>query len=111
MPSSSSICAMRSLSSRENEIDSPWLPSRSVVSKIEIFICFYEQRSCSQVGCNYLQRSNFYFLRSCRERQLNTSGEDLKESTWGHYPREYVVRGPRRDCRISRFMARAFWFK
>src|SRR5213595_1476852 len=100
MPSSSSICAMRSLSSRENEIDSPWLPSRSVVSKIEIFICFYEQRSCSQVGCNYLQRSNFYFLRSCCERQLNTSGG---------FEREYVgalssrVRCLRSQARLSNF--------
>src|ERR1039457_2199321 len=38
MPSSSSFCAMSSLSSTENETDSPWVPSRSVVSNVEIFM-------------------------------------------------------------------------
>src|SRR5215831_16298053 len=38
MPSSSSFWAMTSLSSTEKEMDSPWVPSRSVVSKVEIFI-------------------------------------------------------------------------
>src|SRR5438105_10086250 len=38
MPSSSSFCAMTSLSSTENETDSPCVPSRSVVSKVKIFM-------------------------------------------------------------------------
>src|SRR5205823_2192051 len=38
MPSSSSFCAMISLSSTEKEMDSPCVPSRRVVSKVKIFI-------------------------------------------------------------------------
>src|SRR5271157_2242460 len=37
MPSSSSFCAMTSLSSTEKETDSPCVPSRSVVSNVKIF--------------------------------------------------------------------------
>src|ERR1022692_3701775 len=37
MPNSSSFCAMSSLSSTEKETDSPWVPSRRVVSKVKIF--------------------------------------------------------------------------
>src|SRR5215469_15261189 len=38
MPSSSSFCAMISLSSTEKETDSPCVPSRRVVSNVKIFI-------------------------------------------------------------------------
>src|SRR5258707_1319330 len=45
MPSSSSFCAMTSLSSTENETDSPCVPSRSVVSKVKIFILLFGGQS------------------------------------------------------------------
>src|SRR5579871_2102334 len=45
MPSSSSFCAMMSLSSTEKEMDSPCVPSRRVVSKVEIFISTPNQRN------------------------------------------------------------------
>src|ERR1017187_8122312 len=40
MPNSSSFWVMMSLSSTEKEMDSPCVPSRRVVSKVEIFIEF-----------------------------------------------------------------------
>src|SRR5258706_2684037 len=43
MPSSSSFCAMTSLSSTEKETASPWVPSRRVVSKVWIRIMFNSQ--------------------------------------------------------------------
>src|SRR6266576_1606535 len=80
MPSSSSFCAMISLSSTEKLMDSPCVPSRRVVSKVKIFItaAFKTKTQARRPALRYRYP---YFLFLFQERhhfaQLAADGFDL----------------------------------
>src|SRR5258706_61920 len=86
MPSSSSFCAMTSLSSTEKETASPWVPSRRVVSKVWIrimfnsqakacatlrdagFLSFFQERHhLAQLGANYFDLGFLGAFAHCQE--------------------------------------------
>src|SRR6516162_58981 len=62
MPSSSSFCAMISLSSTEKETASPCVPSRRVVSNVKIFI-MHHAPECRKSGPRLLLRGQRRVLR------------------------------------------------
>src|SRR5579863_118881 len=61
MPSSSSFCAMMSLSSTEKETASPCVPSRRVVSKVKIFIKIERGQAWRPAALRY-GYAYFFFL-------------------------------------------------
>src|SRR5581483_10339481 len=62
MPSSSSFCAMMSLSSTEKETASPCVPSRRVVSKVKIFIKTNIRRRNRLPNLGFRRYSYFFLL-------------------------------------------------
>src|ERR1700733_7740591 len=79
MPSSSSLCAMRTLSSAEKLTFSPCVPSRSVVSKVktrinlcggrypDLFLLFQERHHFAQLGAHLFDGLVFLTLSHAEE--------------------------------------------
>src|ERR1700730_834610 len=93
MPSSSSFCAMMSLSSTEKEMDSPCVPSRRVVSNVKIFISTSEAAGTEAYPPDLPNwHSDFFFLFE--------EGHHLAQAAAHHFDR-LVARGLAHGQKLS----------
>src|SRR5580698_2577428 len=97
MPSSSSLCAMRTLSSAEKLTFSPCVPSRSVVSKVktrislcggrysDLFLLFQERHHFAQLGAYLFD--GLVFLPLAHSKELRATGFVFAQPLFGEFAR------------------------
>src|SRR5271163_4038762 len=97
MPSSSSLLAMRTLSSAEKLTFSPCVPSRSVVSKVktrinlsggrypDLFLLFQKRHHLAKLGAHLLDR--LIFLRFAHRQELRAPRFVFAEPLLGEFAR------------------------